>query len=198
MASGASLSDRTLNRLWLRMAQIFGPRWTTAFGDTPAEGAGELWASGLANMTAAQIKRGIAAAALGADPWPPTLPAFRALCLGIPSQAAALKDAQGPRREPFSRLLWSFVDSWTLAHVDTSTAQRLLRDAYMAAVEHMLAGGLIPDAPAGSLSSEPPPPRTPASRAAALAELAQMNQILGGPDLETDEDTGPDDLEPAP
>ena len=84
---GQALPENVVHRLWSRMAEVYGQKWTSAFGVDATTGAGATWAKGLAGISAAQIGAGIAAAMSSADPWPPSLPQFRALCLGIPDFA---------------------------------------------------------------------------------------------------------------
>lgn len=191
------MSRKVVARLWLRMAEIFGHRWTSTFGETPDSGAGLTWSQALKGMSAAQLRRGVAAAALGPNAWPPTLPEFRALCLGVPSYASVAVDLRAARELPFTRLVWSLLDAYTYRRVDVGQASRMLREAYDAAVEHVFRGGEIPPAPAGELP-EQPKPLTPAPREVAEAEIQAMQRILGDADAEVDDATGEDDLEGDP
>ena len=70
------------------MAEVYGTRWTSAYGDNPDAGAGPTWAKGLAGVEPRQLAAGLSASIASADPWPPTLPEFVALC------------RQAPRPEP--------------------------------------------------------------------------------------------------
>lgn len=78
-----SLEGR-IRRLWLRMAEIYGHKWTATYGADAATGAGSTWAKGLAGMDDSEFQAGIENCILSADPWPPTLPEFRAMCLNLP------------------------------------------------------------------------------------------------------------------
>ncbi|MFA4660196.1 hypothetical protein P2A10_17530, partial [Xanthomonas perforans] len=77
------------------MAEIYGTRWTSGFGADPSTGAGSTWAKGLAGVTAQQLGAGLTACIAAADPWPPTLPEFRARCLGVPSLAQVSNELRG-------------------------------------------------------------------------------------------------------
>ena len=93
------LDERHIQRLWDRMTTIFGYRWTAQYGeDDPA--TKNLWLIGLADMQPIQIKFGInRLAAEWQNPFPPSLPEFRALCqpkpedLGLPDLDHAYRDA---------------------------------------------------------------------------------------------------------
>lgn len=61
-------------RLWLRMTEMFGHRWTTHYGNEPTT----TWVSGLATLTDQQIARGLRTTATAGHDWPPSLPQFYA------------------------------------------------------------------------------------------------------------------------
>jgi len=110
-------------------------------------GAGETWAKALRNMSPTQLARGIEACAESSDDWPPTLPQFRTMCLGIPALAAVRRELspRGGDRSPFTRLVWQHLDTvrWRAATEDG--ADRLLREAYGEAHEFVMRGGALPD-----------------------------------------------------
>lgn len=169
-----------MRRLWQRMADIYGHRWTSAYGDDAGGGAGQTWARGLAGLSAAQIAKGVEAALVSADEWPPTLPAFRAMCFNIPSFAAvrlelAAKDAQ---RSPFARLVWSNLDTHRYRHVEADKADRLLREAYEMAREHVMRGGELPE-PLAELAPPEEPKRATVSPEVAAKAFAELQTILG-------------------
>jgi hypothetical protein len=76
------LPDEALRRLWEAMAGIYGHLWTSAFGDDANSKTGLLWARGLGGFNPMQVKRGLDACLVAGKPHPPSLPEFRALCLG--------------------------------------------------------------------------------------------------------------------
>lgn len=75
MPSG--LTDRHMGVLWERMAKIYGHKWVSSYGE---EDDG-TWLTGLHDVTPEQIGVGLEACRVSAEPWPPTLPQFRAMCL---------------------------------------------------------------------------------------------------------------------
>lgn len=68
-----------MRRLWRRMADVYGQRWASGYGDVTGP-AFETWGRALADVAPEQVGRGIAACLDRPDPWPPSLPEFRALC----------------------------------------------------------------------------------------------------------------------
>lgn len=147
-----SLSATSLRTLWLRMAEIYGHRWTSAYGENPEAGAGGTWAKGLAGLSPSQLAVGLSASIVSADPWPPTLPEFRARCVGIPSFAAVsaeYRSAVGSRNgpaSPFARLMYQHLEHGRYREGDRKTADKALRDAYELASDRLLRGGsYLPD-----------------------------------------------------
>ncbi len=72
-----SLSERDIDALWLRMAQMYGYRWSRSYGKADRGG---MWRKGLDGLTTADLAVGLQACMDAALEWPPTLPQFRALC----------------------------------------------------------------------------------------------------------------------
>lgn len=175
------IRQSALRRFWSRMAGIYGHRWNSAFGDAPEDAGGDLtiagdtWKRGLLGVTETQIGVGITACIASAEPWPPTLPEFRALCLGVPSigEVRALVSKRSGA-SPFIRLVWQHIDGWNFARADQHAADRMLRDAYEIAREHVMRGGELPADPAGELTHQPEPaPQVEVREAAAvIADLA--------------------------
>ena len=138
-------------RFWQRMAAIYGHKWTSAFGDSPFNDqgvmtiAGDTWQRGLAGIPEPAIATGLQAALTSADGWPPTLPAFRALCFDIPPFSAVRREACGTARSGFTTLTLSFLDLYRWKHTDQDKADRLLREAYSEAVLYVIEGGKLPE-----------------------------------------------------
>lgn len=151
----SALTATAARTLWVRMAEIYGHRWTAAYGEeTGPDGAAGTWAKGLAGVTPAQLAIGLSACIASSDPWPPTLPDFRAKCLGIPAFAAVRLDAD--RATPFTRLVWQFLDGHRYRTSPADKADRLLHEAYELAREHVMRGGELPEDAAGEIGHEKP------------------------------------------
>ena len=180
--------------LWLRMADIYGPRWTSAYGEDPDGTAGETWAKGLAGVTPQQLAEGLTASIASADPWPPTLPEFRARCLGIPSlaQVKLLLRDDGAAKPPFVVLIFEALDFYNWRMADQRAADRMLADAYAVAREHVMLGGALPLPRAALESPEkrkpvPASPEVAERHFAAIREELELGVVVGkdaaaGPD----------------
>lgn len=62
--------------LWRRMTELYGHKFTSAYGDEP----NDTWARALAHTTGRQIANGLQACFRREDNWPPTLPEFVEMC----------------------------------------------------------------------------------------------------------------------
>lgn len=73
-----NLSASHFERLWLRMAETFGHKWTSNYGHQP----NQSWIDGLADMSIDDIKTGLGNLKTWRDDdgWPPTMLQFRELC----------------------------------------------------------------------------------------------------------------------
>lgn len=79
------------DRVWLRLAEIYGHRLTSAFGDKPPQ----PWIAGIAQLTSEQIRTALGRCIADKLAWPPTLPEFIALSEPRPEDhnLPALEDA---------------------------------------------------------------------------------------------------------
>jgi hypothetical protein len=97
----ASIADRLTEQhialLWERMTMIYGHKWTSNFGDKD-DGT---WLGGLCDVTPEQVVTGLEKCRTNADPWPPTLPEFRAMCRpNTPAYHLPFKKLQKPETNP--------------------------------------------------------------------------------------------------
>lgn len=159
-----TLGPNAMRTFWVRMAEIYGHKWTSAYGDDSGpEGAAGTWAKGLAGVTPAQVSTGLQACLVAIDPWPPTLPEFRAMCLGVPTFAAVRADAD--KVKPFTVLVWQHLDGYLYKNASADKADKMLKDAYELAREHVMKGGALPEPASGAIEQErkkwePPPAET--------------------------------------
>jgi hypothetical protein len=186
--------DAAMRRFWARMVAIYGGKWARDYGDACENDDGTLtvtgdtWRRGLSGVSEQQIAAGLQACLTSADPWPPTLPAFRALCLGIPPLAAILREITAHQRRggrgeaeptPFARLVWLHLDTYRMRHADIDKADRLIRDAYDIAREAVMRGEPLPAAPAGAIEAPKEPERKPVDPAVAAEHIARARAALG-------------------
>lgn len=135
------------------MTEIYGHKWVSAYGESSdVEGAAGTWAKGLSGVSPQQVADGLRACVASSDPWPPTLPEFRAMCLGVPSFPAVRMDTA--KVQPFTRLVWQNLDGYLYRQSSSDRADRMLRDAYELAREHVMRGGELPEPSAGEISHD--------------------------------------------
>lgn len=79
-----------------------------------------------------------------ADPWPPTLPQLRMMCLGIPPFDAVRAD--GSQLDGFTRLVWHYLDGHRYRLASSGKGDKLLQAAYKRAKEFVMRGGELPAA----------------------------------------------------
>ncbi|WP_212669119.1 hypothetical protein [Xanthomonas retroflexus] len=141
-----------MRTLWVRMAEIYGFRWSSAYGENPNVGAAVTWAKGLAGLSGRQLADGLAACIASAEPWPPTLPQFRMMCLGIPPFDAVRADTG--KQDGFTRLVWQYLDGHRYRMASADKADRLLLAAYNRAKEAAMRGTELPPAPEAQITHE--------------------------------------------
>lgn len=183
-----------MRRFWARMVAIYGGKWARDYGDACENDDGTLtvtgdtWQRGLAGVSEQQIAAGLQACLTSADPWPPTLPAFRALCLGVPPLRSVLHEINaylrsgsrdGHESTPFVRLVWRHLDTHRLRHADADRVDALVRDAYEIAREAVMRGEPLPEPPAGAIEAPKAPERKPGDPAVAAEHIARARAALG-------------------
>lgn len=90
------LPQALMDKLWIKMAEMYGHRWTANFG--VSADPNHSWATVLKGITGQQIANGLNALVEKPDDydWPPPANAFRAMCLqvpGLPTEAQAWDEA---------------------------------------------------------------------------------------------------------
>lgn len=81
---------------------MYGHKWTSAHGEGDEDGT---WQKGLTGISLDQIGIGLTGCALRNDPWPPSLPEFRAMCEQGGDRYDPTDGAQVAVRLPRSRAL---------------------------------------------------------------------------------------------
>lgn len=155
------------------MAEIYGHRWTSAYGDNPNEGAAQTWAKGLGGILPRQLAAGLRNCLASADPWPPTLPEFRAMCLSIPTLALVRLELRSGEHGQFTRAVWANLDGYRFRQSSSDAADRMLRDAYDLTREQVMRGQPLPEQ-SEAIAHEKPEfkPASPEVAAAAQAAIA--------------------------
>lgn len=160
---------------------MFGHTWASQYGTAPTGVASDTWAAVLAGLTGEQLAEGLRACAASGAEFPPSAPRFRAMCLSIPSLQAIEREllcSAEAERSAFARLVWTHIDPYAYRHAVVKDAQRMRREAYELACEHVLAGGELP-APVAKLEAEPEKPREKCPPEKAAAYFADIRRMLG-------------------
>lgn len=175
-----------LPELWAAMLATYGHRWASAYGQDPNGVAAATWATGLAGLSAGQIAAGLRACLTFGDGWPPTLPEFRALCMGIPALSTVRAEMLRPdaERSPFTRFAKALIDGHRYRQADAREADRMLREAYELAREERMRGAPLPDAPLAIVddTQRPPVPANPETAKARLEEIAELLGVNHSPE----------------
>ncbi len=81
-------------QLWTKMTQFYGHKFTSSFGDHDVDG---VWLRALNGLTPKDLANGLAACSDRPDPWPPSAPEFKHLCIaslsGFPDAETAYREA---------------------------------------------------------------------------------------------------------
>lgn len=155
-------------------------------GVTPHDEAGKLtvaadtWARGLTGLDSTQLGRGLEACSASKDPWPPSLPVFRAMCLDIPSLAAVREDLKNrdEERHPFTVMVYRRIDQWAYRHADARHAEKWLAEAYDESFDAVMRGEPLPER-LPAIKAEPKVFK-PASPETVEAAREKIKDILAG------------------
>ena len=122
------LSQGLLDKLWIKMAEFYGHRWTSSFG--VIADPEHTWAKVLAGVTGAQLANGLNTLVEKGEEfdWPPPANVFRTMCLqvpGLPSEAQAWDEARsGQYSHPAVRIAAEATSTFDL-HAGSSKDKAL-------------------------------------------------------------------------
>jgi hypothetical protein len=129
------LPQHLMDKLWIKMAEFYGHRWTSSFG--VIADPEHTWAKVLSGVTKEQLANGLHALVERSAEfdWPPPANVFLSLCLqikGLPSEAQAWDEARsGNYSHKAVRIAaeaTSTFDLHTAEHGDKSLRQRFERN----------------------------------------------------------------------
>ncbi|MEE9118192.1 MAG: hypothetical protein V3U02_06330, partial [Calditrichia bacterium] len=72
------------------MTQIYGHKWLSSYGEDDAD---NTWLTGLEDLPVEMVREGLERCLSRPDTWPPTLPEFRQLCIGVPDMMVVVNKA---------------------------------------------------------------------------------------------------------
>jgi len=178
------LRQGLLDKLWLKMTEMYGHRWTASFGVSADQD--HAWAATLGGLTGVQIANGLAGLAARGDDWPPSAPEFRKLCegaspeaLGLPSEERAYREAcriahpAADRGSVHPAVYHAACETglYELANLPEQRSRKLFSRAYGITVRMVIDGEPLREIP--KALPETVTVRTPEVGRAALAGLRQ-------------------------
>jgi hypothetical protein len=114
--------------VWVRMAEMYGERWTTLMGDVP----NEMWVAGMGVLTDAQKQHGFQQLVEEGGEHPPALPKFMRMCkrsspsyhrqVTLPSPAEVMTDV---KRAANSKLMAAVFKHHTAGTGEHITKEKL-------------------------------------------------------------------------
>lgn len=128
----AMLPQALLDKLWIKMAEFYGHRWTSSFG--VIADPEHTWAKVLSGVTGAQLANGLHALVERSAEfdWPPPANVFLSLCQqvkGLPSEAQAWDEARaGTYSHPAVRIAAEATSTFDLHTADNG--DKLLRQRF--------------------------------------------------------------------
>lgn len=132
--------------VWVALSGLYGHKFTSAYGEDPQGIQGLLWQANIGDLSEAQLRHGLGRCMTRGDDWPPVAAEFRALCLDVLSLPMVQADLKrtNEERHPFTRLVWSVLDTWAYTNGDDFRARDALRGAYEVAREARMTGTPLP------------------------------------------------------
>lgn len=176
-----------MDRLWQRMAEIYGSGFVNQFGDLGGDGY-ETWLRGLSDLAPERIKFGIEKAVKSNSPYPPNLATFRSYCVdlesyGLPSPEAAYNEAASAPY-PVTAFRWSHAavyhagadTGWTDLRANVARSRQRFLENYSERCRQVMAGESLP-LPRYPAIERKEKQWNPAKRKAAMKEMRERLSI---------------------
>jgi len=115
-----------IETLWVKMAMIYGHKWVSGYGESD-DGT---WLRGLQDLTPGALAKGLEACLHRLDIWPPTLPEFRLLCLGLPDITTTIGNVMNNFSDPVANLIRAQIGSWDLQRMSFKQIELRVKQIY--------------------------------------------------------------------
>ena len=137
---------KRISELFAWMAAVYGRKWTANLDDPDAMRIAQaVWESGLDGLSDEHLEAGRNACIHRRKDWPPSLPEFRRLCLGLPDGVTAIAAAlREDWTHPVARHFPRLISSWDRKRWSTERLERAYRDNLETAMDMAEGHALIP------------------------------------------------------
>jgi hypothetical protein len=151
-----AMTDRKFAEFFAVMSGVYGHKWVAQYGNQPDAISARVWNDGLDGLTLAQIATAVRyyKNQSVADAWPPSLPEFRGVALGVPTLAKAKHDLRTGNATPFSKVMFRFLDGYVFKQASYKDADRMAAEAYELAVACVTGGEPMPDELQAAISQD--------------------------------------------
>lgn len=106
---------------------VYGHRWTSSYGETD-DGT---WFHGVKNIPIEKIQQGLRQLLLRANTWPPSLPEFIRLCLGLQDlEMVTQKLFRKDFSDPLTLAIKQQIGSWNLNNHSEKDLRRQIAELY--------------------------------------------------------------------
>lgn len=140
--------------LWDRMTGLYTHLWTRKYGDTPTR----EWEMALVDLTPDMVGKGINKIVKSKrfEEFPPNPIQFRAACMpsgegyGLPSFDAAFNQATGVNTDKHPAVIYAMrlmADPFAFRQSKVELARQQFSEVWQKTVEHVMAGGELPEKP---------------------------------------------------
>ena len=130
------LNEKNMDAIWLKMTRIYGHKWTSSYGSLD-DGT---WLSALQRIPIEKVKHGLELCLTRSDSWPPSLPEFLQLCLGLPDlETVTACVLSGQPTDDISILISRRIGTWDLRNKTERELRARIRPLYDIAYSESIA-----------------------------------------------------------
>jgi len=138
-APNQPLPEKYIDRIFMRLAAIFGHKWVSLFPDATAQAVAKAeWSNALEPLSDFQIGQGLDRCRRIAD-WNPTIPEFIRYATNLPTAGVvAERVAKREAIDPISRHIIHTIGGYDLRRMDVAKVEAKAKELYPDAYEAVL------------------------------------------------------------
>lgn len=123
--------DNRVTWLFAKFAATFGQKWLKPLDDDLAyDMAFEVWGKAITALTPEQLERGVEAMRASPDEWPPSVPGFLRMALGLPEEDTAARHAALLADDELSKEIRQRAGGYDVRRAERRDAERMCRTVY--------------------------------------------------------------------